>query len=101
MKFIEEKIKEINPLDKKAYYRYWLDNDTFVIYFNFLHDDLPDIFSTLIDKEDESYALYAEYQEDTHKIIYKLEFDDDSINVSDSIQSLYIDHFVLDIAINY
>ncbi len=76
---------------------YWLDNNTFVLYFNFTLNELKEFFTNEI-SDDDSCLLYGEYHEDEHKIVYILEFEDESIDVSNKIQSINFDLFILDSA---
>lgn len=100
MKTLERKLKTIEQSNNGVFNSYWLDNDTFVLYFNSLNNELKSIFPDLIN-EGEFCDFYAEYHEDEHLIVYILEFDDENIDVSDKISSLYLDYFVLKMASLY
>lgn len=73
---------------------YWLDDDTFVVYLNFSHDELQELFPSFV-QEGEVCEFYAEYQEDEHCIEYILEFEDESIRVTNGFKSLLVDLCVL------
>lgn len=97
MKNFEEKIQELQQINKTVFNYYWLDNNTFVLYFNVRNEDLQPFFPNLIE-DNENCSIFAEYHEDEHKIIYMLEFDEESIDISDNIESLYLDYFILQTA---
>lgn len=80
----------------------WLDGDTWINWAIKWTDNLRELFEGFFEfdngatEEEQDYWICIEYWKDEDKIVYLLQCDNDTINISDMIACEYIDNLVME-----